>query len=122
MGDAGAASDREAMAATISGKLSGAQAQGTINTYQELLGSQLHGMHTQYRAGIDPLKTGQDDFNKFIAPETQAVLDRIEKQQGKPGAGRAGAPAGTYVDKRPDPTNLRDGTKYTEDNGNVTAA
>jgi hypothetical protein len=105
----GGESERDAILQTFGNVQSPAQISQTIGIYQSLLGGQMNGLRQQYRAGMDPLNTGQDDFNKFVAPETAAVLSR------------AAAPvAGRRLDKIPSPTGLPNGTTWSDDSGGKT--
>lgn len=69
-----AQSDRETLAATLKNSRSPEQAEGAINTFQDLLGGQLRGLRQQYKSG-----TGRDDFNTKLFPETVNRLDPPKK-------------------------------------------
>lgn len=65
-----AQSDRETLAATLKNSRSSEQAEGAINTFQDLLGGQLRGLRQQYKSS-----TNRDDFNNKLFPETVRRLD-----------------------------------------------
>lgn len=71
-----AQSDRETLAATLKNSRSPEQAEGAINTFQDLLGGQLRGLRQQYKSS-----TGRDDFNNKLFPETVNRLDPPKKAQ-----------------------------------------
>lgn len=65
-----AQADREALAASLQRNRSPQAINGAINTFQNLLAGQLHGLRQQYKSS-----TGRDDFNDKLFPETISVLE-----------------------------------------------
>jgi len=80
VGTGGAQSDRDEAAKQISRASSPTQLKGVIQTYQGLLGGQLKGLRQQYQK-----TTGLDDFEDFLAPETQAKLEHTQAQPAPSG-------------------------------------
>jgi hypothetical protein len=72
-----AQSDRETLAATLKNSRSPEQAEGAINTFQDLLGGQLRGLRQQYKSstGRDDFNSKLFDFNSKLFPETVRRLD-----------------------------------------------
>lgn len=63
--------DRETLAASLRRTGSPQAINGAINTFQELLSGQLHGLRKQYETS-----TGRSDFNEKLFPSTLAAIDR----------------------------------------------
>ena len=71
----GALADRKALKDTIVSKSSPEQLQGVVKYYKELLGGQLGGLETQYKAS-----TGKTDFRqRYLTPEAIAALTPGQK-------------------------------------------
>jgi hypothetical protein len=87
-----AQSDRENLAATLKNSRSPEQAEGAINTFQDLLGGQLRGLRQQYKSS-----TGRDDFNGKLFSETVRRLDPAKAPPGPAGLPRLPGPAAAKV-------------------------
>lgn len=66
----GALADRQEAQNNILAAKSPEQLAGAIKTFKQLLGGQLEGLRQQYEQG-----TGQDDFDRFLSPETRRELE-----------------------------------------------
>jgi hypothetical protein len=83
---AGAAGERERMAASASAASSPKQLAGVIQTWKRLQSGQLAGLKRQYRTS-----TGLSNFDEMMSPE---ALQELEAEgPATPGAGTASAPA-----------------------------
>lgn len=71
--------DRETLAASLRRTGSPQAISGAINTFQNLLGGQLHGLRQQYKTS-----TGRDDFNDKLFPSTLAAIDRTPSKAAIP--------------------------------------
>jgi len=76
----GALADRQAIKKTILASSSPAQLQGIVANYKELIGGQLNGLETQYRAG-----TGRNDFKSRYL--TSAAVQGLTPPSAGGGAG-----------------------------------
>ena len=93
-GGAGALGDREAIKKTISSANSPEQLSALLGQYQELAAGQLKTFRRRYEAG-----TGLKDFDKFLAPETQALFGNGGEGANSPKAAKTaekGLPPGQY--------------------------
>jgi soluble lytic murein transglycosylase-like protein len=82
----GGEAERQAAAAQLAAAKSPEQLRGIIDTYKDLAGAQLRDLKFQYEQG-----THRKDFdNRFLIPESQAALAKVEAR-----AAGANAPAAT---------------------------
>jgi hypothetical protein len=80
----GALADRQAIKKTILASSSPEQLKGIVANYKELIGGQLNGLETQYKAG-----TGRSDFKaRYLTP---AAVQGLTPSAGAAGGGGGGA-------------------------------
>lgn len=83
IGGAGALADREGLANNL--KISGSPDQllGAINQYTKAMSGQLGGLKRQYEGG-----TGRKDFDRYVSPVAQRVLENEGAQVNPPAGGK----------------------------------